>query len=165
MSSLFPAPKYRAFAINLADNAFSQNDDLGTLADTSSQRVYDKASEAFSVRVDYGIVGQSQNSDGIWRAFYVPIGSRITQDAALPGLLQSGPGTSWSSAAYSINRLGIKVGMAQTNNPSGSGLTTRAVMWTGATGNPITDLNSLLPPSSGWILNQAISINDNGFII
>lgn len=55
--------------------------------------------------------------------------------------------------------------MAQTNNPSGSGLTTRAVMWTGATGNPITDLNSLLPPSSGWILNQAISINDNGFII
>lgn len=132
------------------------------MADTPTQREYTRNSEALAVREDRGIVGRSQNINGVWRAFSIPIDGFITDQAALPGLL---PGTSgaWASRADAVNRLGVKVGTAQTNNPSGGGLVNRAVRWDVA--NAITDLNALLPAGSGWVLTSAVGINDSGFII
>jgi hypothetical protein len=43
---------------------------------------------------------------------------------------------------------------------SGNGL---AFRWTAATG--IQNLNTLIPPSSGWILHSAQAINDLGWIV
>jgi hypothetical protein len=38
----------------------------------------------------------------------------------------------------------------------------RALYWHGAQS---FDLNDSLPPNSGWVLNEAVSINENGLII
>ena len=61
-----------------------------------------------------------------------------------------------------LNRLGIKVGTAQTNATGGT-FTSRAVQWDVA--NSIMDLNALLPANSGWVLTSAIGVNDSGFIV
>ena len=38
----------------------------------------------------------------------------------------------------------------------------RAVYWQGS---QHVDLNSLLPANSDWVLNEAVSINENGLIV
>lgn len=157
---------FRAFRLQPGIVTFGASDDLGTLADTSSGKSLTQSSEALELREDYGIVGRSQNLYNVWRAYHVAFNATsgvnpvITQDAALPGLLAGGAGTTWTSAAYGLNRQVIKVGYAQT-----TGSVNRAVMWTGETGNTITDLNSLLPVNSGWVLQNAIGISEAGFII
>ena len=84
--------------------------------------------------------------------------------AELPGLLGDPAGTAtWTSRADAINRLGVAVGTAQTNNPNGAGLVTRAVMWDAS--HNIADLNALLPVNSGWVLTSASGVNDCGFIV
>lgn len=153
---------FRAFRLNANQPAIISSYDLGTLADTPTQREYTRSSEAYDIREDRGIVGRSQNISGIWRAFSIPLDGVMTDQAALPGLLPGTAGT-WTSRADSLNRLGIKVGTAQTNNPGGGGLVNRAVMWDVA--NAITDLNALLPVGSGWVLTSAVAVNDGGFII
>ena len=80
-------------------------------------------------------------------------------------MIAGGSGTTWTSSCSSLNRLGVRVGTAQTNNPSGSGLVNRAVVWDPASLNVCTDLNSFLPLNSGWVLTGAVSISDNGFIV
>ena len=55
------------------------------------------------------------------------------------------------------------MGTAQTNNPSGGGLVSRAVEWDLSGG--VTDLNALLPANSGWVLTSAQGVNDSGFIV
>ena len=134
---------------------------LGTLADTSTQREFTRSSEALDVREDWGVVGRSQNFNGVWRAFAVGINSMINSGAAMPGLI-AGTGGAWTSAAYGVNRLWLKVGTAQTNAAGGT-FVSRAVQWDAANG--ITDLNTVLPANSGWVVTSAIGINDNGFII
>lgn len=163
---------YRAFRLNPNSSTFNAStDDLGTLADVSSARSFTKASEALEIREGYGIVGRSQNADGVWRAFFITFDANatsnpmITETAALAGLLAPGSGTTWTSAAYALSRTGVSVGTTQISNPGGAGFVNRAVMWTGATGNPVTDLNTLLPANSGWVLLSATGVNDSGFII
>lgn len=73
----------------------------------------------------------------------------ITSLGTLPGLSQSD--------AYDINAGGIIVGSAF--DTSGN---YRAVRWSGGA---IVDLNNEIPPNSGWILNAAQAINDNGAIV
>jgi hypothetical protein len=58
--------------------------------------------------------------------------------------------------ARQMNNLGVVVGSIQT----GSGL--HAAMWRNGT---LTDLNDLLPATSGWTLTRAIAVNDHGFIV
>jgi hypothetical protein len=88
------------------------------------------------------------------------------RDQALGGLLAGGSGTLWTSTANSLNRLGVRVGTAQTTNPAGgSSLVNRAVVWDPASGNVCTDLNGRLPANSGWVLTSAESISDSGFIV
>jgi len=61
------------------------------------------------------------------------------------------------SEAKAINNKGSIVGYAE----DGKGRS-RAVIWTGLR---IRDLNSLLPAGTGWVLKEAVSINDRGQII
>jgi hypothetical protein len=152
--------------------------ELGTLADTGSGTYTNRFSEAWDVKEDFGIVGDSYNTNGVLRAFFVPCNlpttvTAITTNSALPGL-PGVTGTTWTSAAYALGRTGIAVGYAQTN--SGGTYTSRAVMWTPPAGssvqNPpaasaysITDLNSLVATNSGIVLQSAIGINSSGFII
>ena len=61
------------------------------------------------------------------------------------------------SEAISINDTGTVVGYSNTSNGS-----THAFVYKNGT---IFDLNTLLPANSGWELNSAIDINDNGQIV
>lgn len=74
--------------------------------------------------------------------------------SALPGL-----GGVWA-IALSVNNAGIIVGAAQT---SANGTTeSHAVMWVNGA---VTDLNSLLPANSGWVLQHATAINNKDQVI
>jgi probable HAF family extracellular repeat protein len=64
----------------------------------------------------------------------------------------------YESRALNINRNKIAVGYSK----KASG--TRAVMWY-TWGPTIIDLNTLLPPGSGWVLTMAYGINDLGEIV
>jgi hypothetical protein len=63
--------------------------------------------------------------------------------------------------ADDINNSGIAVGTATRTNASDA-LVETAVMW-GPDGVAV-DLNSFVDPSSGWMLSEATSISDNGWI-
>ena len=60
------------------------------------------------------------------------------------------------SYAYSINNVGQVVGYASTTSG-----TSDAFLYSGGV---MVDLNSLLPPNSGWQLQLATGINDSGQI-
>jgi probable HAF family extracellular repeat protein len=88
----------------------------------------------------------------LWKggSTYVPIGDL-------------GGGTTYPTA---INNTDIIVGSS--HNSSGQ---QRAFIWQDLNGNNQTDpgemqdLNSFLPPNSGWVLDDAEGINDNGVIV
>jgi len=61
-----------------------------------------------------------------------------------------------SSKAEAINDQNQIVGLAMTSNNE-----LHAVLWTKA---GIHDLNQLIPPNSGWVLNEAFDINNSGQI-
>ena len=64
----------------------------------------------------------------------------------------------YSSEAYAINSAGIAVGYAHVVGTLGD----HAVLWKGDA--IATDLNTLIDPASGWILNQARAISDTNWI-
>ena len=68
--------------------------------------------------------------------------------------------TTYNSAAYGVNRFGQVVGWAQ--NDSGA---SRAFVYSPGGGGTMTDLNSLLPGGSLWVLTSARAINDAGIIV
>lgn len=61
------------------------------------------------------------------------------------------------SEAISINDAGTVVGYSQTSNEIAHAFVYK--------NNTLYDLNTLLPAHSGWELNSAIDINDNGQIV
>jgi probable HAF family extracellular repeat protein len=63
-----------------------------------------------------------------------------------------------ASQANSVNAVGQVVGWSRSTAQSMS----RAVLWQGNVG---TDLNSVLPQNSGWVLTSASGINDEGQIV
>ena len=67
--------------------------------------------------------------------------------------------TTYTSAAYGLNRYGHVVGYQ--NNNSGA---SRAFRYRPGLDGMI-DLNTLLPPNSGWVLTSARAINDGGIIV
>lgn len=69
-------------------------------------------------------------------------------------------GNGW---AYDLNSAGTIVGFAAANaaDPSGSS-SARAVLWEEGAQK---DLNTLIPTGSGWLLEQAVDINDAGWIV
>jgi uncharacterized membrane protein len=73
-----------------------------------------------------------------------------------------GPGLPLSAVATDLNTAGVVVGNVDVAN----GGLPHAAIWTKKSGKYVmTDLNKLLPKTSGWELNQATSINDAGVIV
>jgi hypothetical protein len=68
-----------------------------------------------------------------------------------------------SGGANAINNVGYIVGNVSAYDATGYRLGNHAVAW-----NPngrVTDLNSLIDPSSGWLLTSAQAISDSGWIV
>jgi probable HAF family extracellular repeat protein len=68
----------------------------------------------------------------------------------------------YHTEAWDINSDGQIVGTAFRRTPWFS--TERAVLWDRGS-SQVTDLNSRIPANSGWVLNAAHAINDNGVIV
>jgi len=68
------------------------------------------------------------------------------------------PGDS-TSVAFGLNSTGDVVGESDSGPPTPTG---RAFLYRGGT---MVDINSLIIPGSGWVLNDARSINDAGVIV
>ena len=95
------------------------------------------------------VVGSSSTSAGETHAFYYD-GSSMSDLGTLGGEF---------SAANEINIHSQIVGESTVDNLNPF---TRAFIWENGT---MTDLNTLIDPSSGWVLESASSINDRGQII
>jgi probable HAF family extracellular repeat protein len=93
------------------------------------------------------VVGKSQTDSGAFHGFVYSSGS-LVDIGVLPGGSQS--------FAYGINNRGDVVGAADT------GGTLHAVIYQKG---ELTDLNSLLPEGSGWVLTEARAITENGQIV
>ncbi len=115
--------------------------DLGTLANYA-------VSEGHGINASGQIAGQASNfSTGVSHAFLYSAG-HMTDVGVLPGAS--------SSDALGINDAGQIVGTA--TNPDTS---RRAVLYSGGAW---VDLNTLIAPSSGWVLEEATGINASGEI-
>jgi probable HAF family extracellular repeat protein len=114
--------------------------DLGTLPGGGS-------SQAFGMNDAGVIVGDSSGSQQISAVRW--------SGGTIAGLGQL-PGGSWSMAV-DVNSAGDVVGTAKT-----SAGVQRAVLWSGGT---IVDLNTQISAGSGWQLDNAAAINDNGWIV
>ncbi len=120
--------------------ADGQMTDLGTLGGSNSV--------AYAVSENGQIAGASDVDDASSTRHAFLYGDAQMQDLApLPGLTDS--------AACALNSAGQVVGTSQTLTLK------RATLW--QSGQP-TDLNTLLPPNSGWVLTRAAAINDHGQI-
>ena len=116
--------------------------DLGTLVGHTNSRAY-AVNDAGTI-VGWSALGSNGPYTGVqWS------NGTITSLGALPALSQS--------IAYNLNAAGIVVGTAF--DTSGN---SRAVRWSGGS---IVDLNNEIAPNSGWILESAQAINDNGAIV
>ena len=114
--------------------------DLGTLGGTYSS--------AFAVNTNGQVVGNATLlNDQVSHGFFYTQGS-ITDIGTLGG---------GNSSVWGLNNLGQVVGNSQTSIGS-----TRAFLWQT---NQMTDLNTLLPANSGWVLMSAQFINDAGRIV
>jgi hypothetical protein len=99
----------------------------------------------------------------------------LASDGAVFGYKGSGPGRTWwlrasdgsetqivgLTAHNAINGSHLVVGTIGTGNPLDP---VHAAMWDAST-QTVTDLNSLLPASSGFILFDALAINDAGDVV
>ncbi len=115
--------------------------DLGTLGGANSA--------AYAVSPAGIAVGVSETETPGIRHGFVSENSQMRDLPPLPGFR--------GSAALAVNRLGQIVGMSQ----AADGAAKRATLWQG--GTP-TDLNTLLPPGSGWVLTEARAVNMRGQI-
>jgi len=102
-------------------------------------------SQAFAISASGAVVGSTANNADafLWTA---------------PSTVQTLSDYGGRASAFGINSSGLIVGQVQT----GLGASTYvAALWQGGT---LIDLNTLLPASSGWVLQLAAAINDAGQI-
>lgn len=114
--------------------------DLGTLGGTYSS--------AFAINNAGQIIGRSRTTDDAQLNGFIYSGGVMTDLGTLGGSF---------SAPYAINNLGQIVGQSEQSDGS-----LRAFLWQTGT---MTDLNTLLPTNSGWVLDSAQFINDSGRIV
>ena len=113
--------------------------DIGTLGGANSSAV------AINSRGD--VVGSADTAtSGISHAFLLSEGK----------LIDLGTLGGNNSAAFGLNSRGEIVGRSQTT------VTTHAFLFAGCR---LTDLNTLIPADSGWILREALAINNAGEIV
>jgi len=105
-------------------------------------------SQAYAVNDNGQVTGIGYTKNGEAHAFLNTAGTM--KDL---GTLQGTP-TSWGLA---LNNAGVVVGQSNIK----SNVTYHAFIWNGK----IQDLNSLIPPRSGWVLVSANGINDAGQIV
>lgn len=96
------------------------------------------------------VVGYSTTKDGEVRAFLWTKSGGIKNLGTLSGYVKS--------IARDINGSGQVVGAAYTSSDKG-----HSFIWSKSGG--MTDLNKLIPAGSGWVLENATSINDAGQIV
>lgn len=113
--------------------------DLGTLGGGKGQ--------AYALNNLGQIAGNADNASNAPRGFLF----KLNAAGSVSERNDLGARTSPYSYAYAVNNKGQVVG---TNG--------RAFLWQNGV---MTDLNSLLPMASGWLLTTATSINDNGQIV
>jgi len=118
--------------------------DLGTLPGFAN-------SAGYSINALGQIIGECDTNNGPLHAFLYS-GGTMTDLGTLGGT------QSW---AFSINDSGQVVGWSK-NTPNVPDFFARAFLYTSASG--MVDLNTLVPPNSGWTLQEAHSINDRGQI-
>ena len=118
--------------------------DLGVLSGGTT-------SQASAINAGGTIVGYSDDASGVGEAVTWQNGA-ITE---LPHLETGG-----NTLAYGINNAGLIVGRSDVYTLA-SGWVEHAVLWQNGT---ITDLNAMLPANSGWVLNYADGISNNGEI-
>lgn len=105
-------------------------------------------SAAYAVSSADAVAGISDTGDTGTRHGFLFVNGQIRDLAPLPGMD--------SSMSYGVNSQGQAVGVSQT----AAGIK-HATVW--RDGRP-TDLNTLLPPRSGWVLTEARAVNDHGQI-
>ena len=122
--------------------ADGQMQDLGTLGGANSL--------AYRINDRDQAVGSSETGEGETRHAFLITDGQMRDLGTVPGLDDS--------VAYDVNSAGDAVGAAA-SSPDAPG--TRALLWRGG---QAVDLNLLLPPNSGWTLDEARAINDRGQI-
>ena len=115
--------------------------DLGTLGGPNSH--------AAAINDAGQVVGNSDVAGGATHAFMIDAG-RMHDLGTLPGFA--------NSSALALNAGGTVVGYASGNLDT-SGVDRRAFIYQNGT---LTDLNTLLPVGSGWVLEAAMTINASG---
>lgn len=125
-----------------------KNTDLLTLGGTSSA--------ALGINDNNQIVGYADTTGNLRReAFLCQVNSAGTVIARTSmGFLSNG----FTAVAFDINNKGQAVGYGVLPDQK----TRRAFVWDATNG--MRDLNTLIPPGSGWTLTEAHSINDHGEI-
>ena len=117
--------------------------DLGTLPGFTD-------AEAVALNANGDIVGEASTDDiGPVHGFLLPAGGTMMDLGTLAGLASVHP--------HAMNSTDVVVGEAR-NDPN-PGL---AFIWTAGV---MTDLNTLIPAGSGWVLVRATGINDAGQIV
>jgi probable HAF family extracellular repeat protein len=119
--------------------------DLGTLPG-------DSISNALGINQSGQVTGYSGSSSGTSQAFRSDVAGHLTGLGTLAG---------GSSKGYSINDQGDVVGVSDFGGGTHAFIYTDHVI-NGLTG--LIDLNTLINPGSGWVLEGATGINDNGQI-
>jgi len=104
---------------------------------------------ATAINASGQVVGPASNDTGPIDAFLWTADTGMTDLGPLPGFLYIQP--------YAINALGVVVGEASDVSPTSG----RAFIWQNGV---MTDLNTLIPGGSGWVLRIATGINDGGQI-
>ncbi|MHC5082911.1 MAG: DUF3466 family protein [Planctomycetota bacterium] len=118
--------------------------DLGTLGGNHS--------DAYSINDLGQVTGDSYNSNSNRHAFYY--------DGLIMHDLGSLKGENGYSSGWGINNKGQIVGNSAIPDVIN---VTHAFIYEPATG--MLDLNHLIPPDSGWVLNSALDINESGQIV
>jgi probable HAF family extracellular repeat protein len=103
---------------------------------------------ASAINASGQVVGEASNDAGPIDGFLWTPDGTMTDLGTLPGFLYLQP--------YAINASTAVVGEVS-NNPASA----RAFIWQNGV---VTDLNTLIPAESGWVLNIATGINDGGQI-
>jgi len=139
------------YTSDLAQHAFLYDEsatpkmqDLGTLGGYYSEA---KGINDSGQVVGYSDNGLYQNCINLdcWRAF-------LYDESATPKMQDLGTFESNSSEANGINDSGKVVGVSGTSDGSSHGFFKES-------GQPMIDLNTLIPPASGWTIDKARAIN------
>jgi probable HAF family extracellular repeat protein len=138
---------------------------LGSFDTTSSGQ-----SNAAAINGGGSVTGWAENDDLYGGASHAFIWKPSAPNAATGTMVDLGtlainpiPGYS-RSEGLAINSSGVVVG---DSDPAGSTGQTDAVIWQPGAGATYTlsDLNSLIPSGTGWMLTRALAINDAGLIV